>query len=137
MTIDNDWLQNSIPPSEESTITSSKTDLLNKEDVKLLNALASNQLNYGHIREAIALLILCRLAAPKNIQTLRLLTLAYIRLEWWEKAEMILQEYNYYSEKQSKFSHLYAALCSLGQARFSEAREYFHLFQKKLFQRIS
>ncbi len=102
--------------------------LLNKQDVKLLNALALMQLNYGQAHEAVALLLLCRLNEPENLQTLRLLIRAYIANEWWDKADEAIKEFKFHSSNANPLVQLFDALNLLGQLRIEEARTQFKVF---------
>ncbi len=106
------------------------SNLFGAEDRKLLNAMASMQMKYGQASEAIAILLLCRLSDNGDLQTLRLLIRAYIRMEWWDKAAEMNKEYKYFSKKESKTGHLLNALILLGQTKLGEAREQFKMFVK-------
>jgi len=102
--------------------------LLDSEDQVLLNGLAAMQLDYGQTKEAVALLILSETANDKNPDTLRLLTLAYIRLKWWEKAEETLARYKKETRQTNSWTHLYTSLCFLGTNKLLKARQHFRMF---------
>jgi len=104
-------------------------EILSEEDVKLLNSFASKQLSYGHAHEAIALLLLCRLNSPDNLQSLSLLIRAYLKVEWWEKADEMTKEYKR-CNRNGYLANLFSSLSLLGQARFSEARREFDIFRQ-------
>ena len=101
---------------------------LSIEDQALLNGLAAMQLDYGQTKEAIALLILSETADPKNPDTLRLLTLAYIRLEWWEKAQSTLERFKKQTRQTNSWTHLYTSLVFLGTNKLLKARQHFRMF---------
>jgi predicted Zn-dependent protease len=104
--------------------------LLSVEDVKLLNALAAKQLNYGQTNEAIVLLLLCRQNSPKDLQVLRLLARAYIAMKWWDKADEIAKEYDALCASGDESSQLLCALSLLGQEKTSEAQRSFSAFSR-------
>ncbi len=106
------------------------TNLLSKKERKLLIALASLQLSYGQTNEAIAILLLCRVNAPDDLQVLRLLIRAYIALGWWDKSEEMIKEFNHYSKNQHNIAHLFLALTFLGKKKLAKAREQFKFFCK-------
>lgn len=104
------------------------TAFLDAQDQALLNGFAAMQLDYGQTKEAVALLILSETANAKNPDTLRLLTLCYIRLQWWDKAEETLNRFKRETRQTNSWTHLYTSLCFLGANKLQKARQHFRMF---------
>jgi len=121
-------IQSGFNIGQDTTPAPIPQTFLNSQDQALLNGLAAMQLDYGQTKEAIALLILSETSDPQNPNTLRLLTLAYIRLEWWEKADQTLARYKKEIRQTNSWTHLYTSLCFLGTRNLQKAHQHFRMF---------
>lgn len=102
----------------------SGTPELGAHERGIINGLASYQLRYGQIEEALALLQLSNRLWPEDRQTLRLLTQAFILVEDWVSADLTETAYRRLSlsARPSRLDRLREAFIHFGRARLEQAR---------------
>jgi len=109
-------------------------------DQQMLCAMSAMQIRYGRPAEAIPYLMMIRKINPKNVECARLLALSFMRLERWQEAEIMVEEYDTLQKSQRTgvvdgLVLLYRSLVSYKTSKIAEAKSWFGKFRK--FNRVS
>lgn len=110
---------------------------LDPRDVSLLTALAAMQIEYGQPHEAIAYLVQLRRQRPNDPQILRLLAVAFMKMEAWNEANIILDELEDAEGQARSGSDLLRALIRFRLSDLAGARAFFVRFLRKRNERNS
>ena len=107
---------------------------LSWSDQQMLCALSAMQIRYGRSAEAIPYLMMVRKINPKNIECSRLLALAFMRLNRWQEAEAMVEEYDYLQKANAGnvidgIVLLYRSLVSFKTNKIADAKSWFGKFR--------
>ncbi len=103
-------------------------------DQQMLCALSAMQVRYGRSAEAIPYLMMIRKINPGNLECIRLLALAFMRLNRWQEAEAMVEELDYLQKANSGnviggLVLLYRSLVSFKTNKIAEAKSWFGKFR--------
>lgn len=108
---------------------------LSWSDQQMLCAMSAMQIRYGRPAEAIPYLMMVRKINPKNVECARLLALSFMRLERWQEAEAMVEEYDFLQKSNQTgvmdgLILLYRSLVSYKTNKFTDAKSWFGKFRK-------
>lgn len=102
---------------------------------QMLCALSAMQIRYGRPSEAIPYLMMVRKINPKNVEAARLLALSFMRLERWQEADSMVEEYDFLQKSNGTgvvdgLVLLYRSLVSFKSNRIADAKSWFGKFRQ-------
>ena len=104
---------------------------VNDQDAAFLTSLAAMQVNYGQPHEAVAYLMALRRMRPGDTDVLRLLAIAFMKMERWSEAAHIVEELDEIAPERIGMLDLYRAVIRFRLSDRIGAKAFFARFIKR------